>query len=119
MLVRDVLGTCLMLATSVRKHKLAGHFDGLSDFATLILYSGAGGDLVHNYGTKGYLGLIPVAVTGDLTTRFSTKYGDRIMEKFAADGLKGLATWGLSFLSRTRLHRQRHPASPVVEKPKG
>lgn len=118
MFVNDVLATLLTLAESVRKHKIAGHLDGMGDYTRMVLYAGAGTNLLHGHGAWGLIGMLPVAATGDVTTRFSTKHGDRIMEKFAEGGLKGLLTWGLGFLSRKGLRVVGHSASPVVEKPK-
>ena len=76
MVVRDVVGTILTDAVANGRHKLAGNMDGISDIANIILASFSGVQLIH-LGWQGWLGIIPIALTGKFATQHAVKWSHR------------------------------------------
>jgi len=75
MVVKDVVGTVLVDAIANGKHKLAGNMDGIGDIVGIVLASFSGVQLIH-LGWKGWLGIIPIGLTGKFTTQYATKWSD-------------------------------------------
>ena len=73
MIFRDILATVLTKAVAQGKHKLAGDMDGLSDIINIILASFSGVQLVH-LGWRGWLGILPIGITGKFVTQHATKW---------------------------------------------
>jgi cadmium resistance protein CadD (predicted permease) len=73
MLGKDVAGTILVDAISNGKDKLAGNLDGVLDVVNVVLYGFSGANLL-SYGWRGFLGLIPIALTGKYTTQHSVRW---------------------------------------------
>ena len=73
MVVKDVVGTVLVDAIANGKHKLAGNMDGIGDIVGIVLASFSGVQLVH-LGWQGWLGIIPIGITGKHVTQHAVKW---------------------------------------------
>jgi hypothetical protein len=73
MVVRDILNTVLTKSISQGKHKIAGWADGSSDIINIILNAGSGVHLI-GMGWRGWVGIIPIGVTGKITTEKASKW---------------------------------------------
>ena len=73
MLFRSIVGTILVDAIANGKHRLAGNMDGIGDAVNIILASFSGVQLIH-LGWQGWLGIIPIALTGKFVTQHSVKW---------------------------------------------
>jgi len=76
MVLKDVTGTVYTDAVSNGKAKLAGRMDALKDYAEIILASFSGVQLIH-LGWMGWLGIIPIGITGYFATLHSVKWSDK------------------------------------------
>ena len=76
MIAKDVTGTVYTDAVSNGKAKLAGRMDALKDYAEIILASYSGVQLIH-MGWLGWLGILPIGITGYFATLHSVKWSDK------------------------------------------
>ena len=76
MVLKDVTGTVYTDAVSNGKAKLAGRMDALKDYAEIVLASFSGVQLIH-LGWMGWLGIIPIGITGYFATLHSVKWSDK------------------------------------------
>ena len=73
MVIKDVVGTILTDAVANGKAKLAGNMDGIGDIVSIVLASCSGVQLIH-LGWKGWLGIIPIGITGKYVTQHAVKW---------------------------------------------
>ena len=73
MVAKDITGTVYTDAVSNGKAKLAGKMDALKDYAEIVLASYSGVQLIH-LGWVGWLGIIPIGITGYFATLHSVKW---------------------------------------------
>jgi len=76
MIAKDVTGTLYTDAVSNGKAKLAGWMDALKDYAEIVLASYSGVQLIH-LGWAGWLGIIPIGITGYFATLHSVKWSHK------------------------------------------
>jgi len=89
MVIKDIVGTIYTDAVSNGRHKLAGNMDGIGDIVGIVLasFSGVGiGDIVGivlasfsgvqlvHLGWQGWLGIIPIGITGKHVTQHAVKW---------------------------------------------
>ena len=74
MMIQDSSGTILVIAESRGKSKLAGAMDVVGDAARFVMYAYSGVLLMTSYGWLGRLFILPILVSGFLTTSFTTKW---------------------------------------------
>lgn len=79
MAANDAFATWLTIAESKGRAALAGHLDMAGDICRLALYSYAGEQLL-SHGWRGWLALLPVLATSNITTRLSTRAAARRLE---------------------------------------
>ena len=72
MAVMDTVGTVLVRAINAGRGTLAGLMDAAGDLAKMTVLSIASVRLTSNYGWWGWLGIIPILITGFLVTRHAT-----------------------------------------------
>jgi len=75
MVLKDAVGTFLVVSEARGNERLSGMLNPFGTIASVIFYSVGATDLVHNYGVKGYLGLIPVLIVDYFDGRFFTAVG--------------------------------------------
>jgi len=78
MAVMDGVGTVLVRAINSGRGNLAGLMDAVGDLAKITILSVAATRLTTNYGAWGWLGIIPILVTGFFVTRHATILSQRI-----------------------------------------
>ena len=76
MVLKDVTGTVYTDAVANGKAKLAGWMDALKDYAEIVLASYSGVQLIH-LGWAGWLGIIPIGITGYFATLHSVKWSHK------------------------------------------
>jgi len=72
MAVLDTTGTIMVKAISTGKGWLAGLCDAIADLSKITVLSISSVDLTHKFGIKGFIGVIPIAITGFLVTAHAT-----------------------------------------------
>jgi len=72
MAVMDTVGTILVRAINAGRGNLAGMMDAIGDLAKMSVLSIAAVRLTTHYGWWGWLGIIPILITGFLVTRHAT-----------------------------------------------
>ena len=72
MVVKDAVGTFLVVAEAKGNEHLAGILNPLGTLASVIFYMVGTNGLVHDHGWKGYLGLIPVLIVDYIDGRYFT-----------------------------------------------
>jgi hypothetical protein len=78
MAVMDGVGTVLVRAINSGRGNLAGLMDAVGDLAKITILSVAATRLTTNYGAWGWLGIVPILVTGFFVTRHATILSQRI-----------------------------------------
>jgi len=73
MVVKDIVGTVYTDAVANGKAKLAGNMDGIGDIVGIVLASFSGVQLIH-LGWMGWLGIIPIGITGKYVTQHAVKW---------------------------------------------
>ena len=81
MAVMDSVGTVLVRAISAGKGNLAGAMDALGDLAKITILSVAATRLTSDYGWWGWLGVLPILVTGFFATKHATHLSDSIEDE--------------------------------------
>ena len=81
MAVMDSVGTVLVRAISAGKGNLAGAMDALGDLAKITILSVAATRLTSDYGWWGWLGVLPILVTGFFATKHATHLSDNIEDE--------------------------------------
>ena len=72
MAIMDTVGTVLVRAINAGRGNLAGAMDAIGDLAKMTVLSIAAVRLTSHYGWLGWLGIIPILITGFLVTRHAT-----------------------------------------------
>jgi len=72
MAVMDSVGTILVKAISAGKGNLAGFCDAVADLAKITILSVAATRLTSDYGWWGWLGVLPILITGFFVTKHAT-----------------------------------------------
>ena len=78
MAVMDSVGTVLVKAVSAGRGNLAGSMDAVGDLAKITILSVAATRLTSNYGIWGWLGVVPILITGFFVTKHATKLSMKI-----------------------------------------
>jgi uncharacterized membrane protein YjfL (UPF0719 family) len=78
MAVMDFVGTVLVKAVSAGRGNLAGSMDAVGDLAKITILSVAATRLTSNYGIWGWLGVLPILLTGFFVTKHATKLSMKI-----------------------------------------
>ena len=78
MAVMDSVGTVLVKAVSAGRGNLAGSMDAVGDLAKITILSVAATRLTSNYGIWGWLGVLPILLTGFFVTKHATKLSMKI-----------------------------------------
>jgi len=78
MAVMDSVGTVLVKAVSAGRGNLAGSMDAVGDLAKITILSVAATRLTSNYGIWGWLGVLPILITGFFVTKHATKLSMKI-----------------------------------------
>ena len=73
MVVKDIVGTICTDAVANGRHRLAGNMDGIGDVVGIVLASFSGVQLIH-LGWQGWLGIIPIGITGKHVTQHAVKW---------------------------------------------
>ena len=73
MVAKDITGTVYTDAVANGKAKLAGNMDGIGDIVGIVLASFSGVQLIH-LGWMGWLGIIPIGITGKYVTQHAVKW---------------------------------------------
>ena len=81
MAVMDSVGTVLVRAISAGKGNLAGAMDALGDLAKITILSVAATRLTSDYGWWGWLGVLPILVTGFFATKHATHLSSNIEDE--------------------------------------
>ena len=81
MAVMDSVGTVLVRAISAGKGNLAGAMDALGDLAKITILSVAATRLTSDYGWWGWLGVVPILITGFFVTKHATHLSDSIEDE--------------------------------------
>lgn len=79
MAIQDTVGVTLVKAIGAGRATLAGACDVASDVAKIVIMSISGVELTHAFGWKGYLGIIPILVTGFVVTFHATRLSAKIV----------------------------------------
>ena len=72
MAILDATGTVMVKAISTGKGWLAGLCDAIADLSKITVLSVSSVDLTHKFGAWGFIGVIPIAITGFLVTAHAT-----------------------------------------------
>ena len=75
MILKDAVGVFLVTAEARGNERLAGILNPFGTLAGIVFYSIGAMGLVHNYGFKGYLGIIPILVVDYFDGRYFTAVG--------------------------------------------
>lgn len=75
MIMKDAVGVFLVTAEARGNERLAGLLNPLGTLASIIFYSVGAMGLVHNYGWKGYMGILPILVVDYVDGRYFTAVG--------------------------------------------
>ena len=78
MAVQDSVGTFLVKAIHTNRPTLAGSMDVLGDIAKILILSISANDLTHQFGWRGYIGIIPILVTAFVVTYHSVRIASKI-----------------------------------------
>ena len=81
MAVMDSVGTILVRAISAGKGNLAGAMDALGDLAKITILSVAATRLTSDYGWWGWLGVVPILITGFFVTKHATRLSGNIEDE--------------------------------------
>jgi len=76
MVVKDIVGTICTDAVANGRHRLAGNMDGIGDVVGIVLASFSGVQLIH-LGWQGWLGIIPIGITGKFVTQRAVKWSHK------------------------------------------
>lgn len=78
MAVQDSVGTFLVRAINTNRPSLAGMMDVLGDVAKIVILSVSANDLTHQFGWRGWVGIIPILVTAFVVTHHSVKIASKM-----------------------------------------
>jgi hypothetical protein len=81
MAVMDTVGTVLVRAINAGRGNLAGFMDAVGDAAKMSVLSVASVRLTSDFGIKGYIGILPILVTGFLVTRHATHLTSNMVDE--------------------------------------
>ena len=81
MAIQDSVGTVLVRAINTNRPSLAGAMDVLGDIAKILILSVSANDLIHRYGWRGWLGIIPILCTAFVVTHHSVKLASRLEDE--------------------------------------
>ena len=79
MFLQDSVGTIMVKAIGAGRPLLAGSMDALADIAKITILSISGVELTHQFGWRGFVGIIPIIAVGFATTAVSTHYSNRFV----------------------------------------
>jgi uncharacterized membrane protein YjfL (UPF0719 family) len=85
MAVMDSVGTVLVRAINAGRGNLAGFMDAVGDLAKISILSVAATRLTSDYGAWGWLGIVPILLTGFFVTRHATILSQRIEDEDDAE----------------------------------
>lgn len=80
MMINDSSGTVLNVAENRNKTTLAGLMDVVGDAAKFIMYGVSGTALMTHYGWLGRAFILPILLSGFLTTKLTTKWAAKHIE---------------------------------------
>lgn len=78
--VRDGVATIQTKSIAQGKHRLAGNLDAVGDWVSIIIPAFSGVQLIH-LGWRGWLGIIPIGLTGKLVTERASKWSHENIEE--------------------------------------
>lgn len=81
MAIQDTVGVTLVKAIGAGRAVLAGLCDVAADVAKIVILSVSGVELTHAFGWKGYVGVVPILVTGFVVTFHATRLSARIVDE--------------------------------------
>jgi hypothetical protein len=86
MMIQDASGTILTIAENRGKNRLAGLMDVTGDLAKFILYGASGTLLITHYGWLGRVFILPILLSGYLTTSAVTRWASgKIVNRTESD----------------------------------
>jgi hypothetical protein len=81
MAIQDAVSVTLIKAIDTGKAMLAGICDAISDIARIAIMSISGVELTSKFGWKGFIGVIPILITGFFVTYHSTKATSKMVNE--------------------------------------
>lgn len=81
MAIQDTVGVTLVKAIGTGRALLAGCCDAASDVAKIAIMSISGVELTSAFGWRGYVGILPILITGFLVTYHATKAARSIVDE--------------------------------------
>ena len=79
MAIQDTVGVTLVKAIGAGRALLAGACDAAADIAKIAIMSISGVELTRSFGWRGYLGILPILVTGFVVTFHATRLSAKIV----------------------------------------
>ena len=72
MAIQDYAGTVLVRSVATGRGLIAGCMDAISDLTKITILSVSGVELTHQFGWRGWFGILPIMLTGFLVTWHAT-----------------------------------------------